>query len=121
MAEIEKGLVFNAHREKLWDNLLRYNGLLSEFLNAPYYQWINGSFVSRKPFPADIDLVTWLPFSHIANTRLGIKGNEANFMFGYDTVKAGAWQTLKLDGFLEPVYPESHARYPYFQKRSNHW
>jgi hypothetical protein len=51
---------FNLHREELFKN---YLNLLDAFKTLPltnYYQWVDGSFATLKPYPRDIDLVNFV-------------------------------------------------------------
>ncbi len=50
------------HRYGLFENYLRFVNDLRKAFEAPFYQLINGSFTTRKEFPGDIDLVTFVRF-----------------------------------------------------------
>jgi uncharacterized protein DUF6932 len=54
--------VVNEHRGKIFEEYRRLLESLDEFDLKPFFQWINGSFVSRHPRPGDIDVVTFLQF-----------------------------------------------------------
>lgn len=75
------------HRYGLFENYLRFVNELRKAFEAPFYQLIDGSFITRKEFPGDIDLVTFVRFevlnrkNHLARyflenakTRYGIDG-----------------------------------------------
>ncbi len=50
--------------------LAAYDEYLDElcnlFHNIPFTQWINGSFVTKKADPSDLDIVTWLSEENFA-------------------------------------------------------
>ncbi len=57
-AEIEIAMCWNAHRRALWSDFQRFlNGKCRPLLAAGVPFFIDGSFVRRKEFPSDIDLV----------------------------------------------------------------
>lgn len=60
--EIEFYFSTNRHRHRLFNNYVDYiNRFQAEIF--PYFeQWINGSFVTQKSDPNDIDFVTFLDF-----------------------------------------------------------
>lgn len=51
-------------RAHLFQNWLNYNQLLRQEIGADFTQWINGSFVTQKLNPKDIDIVSFIP-SHL--------------------------------------------------------
>lgn len=62
LEEFRRAFAWNNHRRGLFEVYLDF---LEEFKNlAPgrFYQFINGSYVSKKEFPKDIDLVTFVNF-----------------------------------------------------------
>ncbi len=47
-------------RKTLFDNYLRYLDAFSKEITPHFTQWINGSFVTKKENPNDIDFVTFI-------------------------------------------------------------
>ena len=54
-------------RKRLFQNYLSYVEKLKNEINNTFYQWIDGSFVTSKLNPNDIDLVTFLNFEVYEN------------------------------------------------------
>ena len=52
--------VFNTHREKLFENYLIFLDELHGLDLGAFFQWIDGSFTTRKTLPNDIDVVTFV-------------------------------------------------------------
>lgn len=52
---------FNEHREEMLKSLLAFQDRLYALTGSSYVQWIDGSFISKKERPNDIDVVTFLP------------------------------------------------------------
>ena len=58
----EQKFIWNEHRKNLFDE---YINLIVELKNLGVtncFQWINGSFVTKKEKPNDIDIVTFIDF-----------------------------------------------------------
>ena len=49
-------------RRRLFDEYLNYIIFLKQFELGNFFQWIDGSFVSTKSKPNDIDIVTFIDF-----------------------------------------------------------
>lgn len=54
---------FTEKRQQIFNNYEKYNINFKNNCNLnELHQWVNGSFVSKKTNPGDIDLVTFLDF-----------------------------------------------------------
>ena len=87
--------VFNEHRERIFHQYLE---LLTAFRNASsehFYQWLDGSFVSKKPFPNDLDLVNFVDCQFYRKFESRIRSWEHEFR----------WKNI--DYYTIPVYPET--------------
>ena len=47
------------HRFQLFSSYLKYTQQLTQLINTDYYQWINGSFVTKSLKPNDIDFISF--------------------------------------------------------------
>ncbi|HRI61730.1 MAG TPA: hypothetical protein PK228_18460 [Saprospiraceae bacterium] len=56
------GLEDTAHRRALFQKYLSFVVGLKKTFDATFYQWVVGSFVTQKPLPGDVDVVTFLPY-----------------------------------------------------------
>ncbi len=90
----EKIFVFNDDRRRLFDEYLNYIILLKQFELGNFFQWIDGSFISTKSKPNDIDIVTFIDhekhekyFKEITNLQKQFTG---------------------LDTYFVKVFPENH-------------
>jgi hypothetical protein len=90
----EQTFVWNDDRKKLFDEYLNYIIFLKEFDLGNFSQWIDGSFISKKPKPNDIDIVTFIQyekydlyFKEIAKLQKQFRG---------------------LDTYFVKVFPENH-------------
>lgn len=60
--EIESSLIFNEQRLHLFEDYLNYSEELKKLLRSDFYQWINGSFATKKINPKDIDIVNFIDY-----------------------------------------------------------
>lgn len=101
LAEFEQifveGLPDVSHRRHLFDNYLRYVNDLKRAFDCQFHQLLNGSFITTKEQPGDIDLVTFLPFE-----VLGSKNHFARTFL--DTGK----RHYKVDGYFAPICKKNH-------------
>lgn len=51
---------FNKRRASLWESYVNYTTELRQLVKFGFTQWIDGSFVTFKPIPQDIDIVTFV-------------------------------------------------------------
>lgn len=93
-------------RRFLFEQYREFNKLICEMLPNGYTQWIDGSFVSRKLNPNDIDVVTFVDATLYDQ-----------FEKQFDVLRG--WrnrQPKTVDGFFVRQYPENHryrVRYDY--------
>jgi hypothetical protein len=88
-------------RQKLFQNYLSYVNNFKKQIGDNFYQWIDGSFVTTKLNPNDIDIVTFLNFENYENNIFQI----ADFQ-GY---KLKSEQHL--DCYFVKKYPIEHKNY----------
>lgn len=59
--EFEAEFVLNIHRHELFKNYKAFIDDLKDLLQSNFVQWVDGSFVTKKLQPNDIDVVTFIP------------------------------------------------------------
>ncbi len=98
-------------RATLFHEWTKYNRLLRGVVGENFQQWINGSFVTQKVNPGDIDLVSFIPY-------LAYEKREAIL----DKFWSDTWETEGIDAYFIKLYPVSH---PNYEKRTrvelNQW
>lgn len=57
-----KTFVVNEHRSGIFEEYQSLMEALSDLSLGAFYQWINGSFITRQARPKDIDVVTFVDF-----------------------------------------------------------
>ena len=90
-------------RRQLFDNYLRYLYRFQDEVFPIFEQWVNGSFVTQKENPRDIDIVTFLDFE--VYKKRGDKVLDKFWSFSLENEG--------IDAYIVRIYPEDH---PYFPK-----
>ena len=99
-------------RRELYNGFMRYNTDLKNLLdNENYAQWVDGSFVSRKPNPKDIDLVNLIEYQLVDTYESELRHfiNEAGK------------QAYGIDGYIVRIYPEHHEYYARTELTLAYW
>jgi hypothetical protein len=76
-----------------------------------FYQWIDGSYVTRKTAPKDIDIISFVDFEvyeKVVTSSEKLKNEVVRDKFNLDT-------------YFVAIYPESHPKYFSFQADSAYW
>jgi hypothetical protein len=98
-------------RKDLFMEFSDYLILLKSILGNGLFQWVNGSFVTNKLNPNDIDLVTFVDWEiYKANEQTIDQLRE--FRNNKDT---------RIDGYFVAVYPESHKMNVLYQADKLQW
>ncbi len=98
-------------RQRLFEN---YMDWIFDFQREifPYFtHWIDGSFVTQKQHPKDIDFVTFLPDVY----HLKEKSKSLDKFWTFST------EHLGLDGYILPDYEPEDARIETLQKLKTDW
>ncbi len=102
LQQLQEEFVFKiptARRKSIFENFTKYNEDFKKVCNLnELQQGINGSYVSKKTNPGDIDVLTFL--DHRLVKQLGNLLDE--FRFPYSELKYG------VDAYIIEVYPEDH-------------
>lgn len=88
-------------RKKLFDDYLTYIAGFKQAISPTFYQWINGSFVTSKQNPNDIDIVTFLESAIYKEHLLQLKPYKGLTLF----------QEKSLDCYFVECFPENHEMY----------
>ena len=94
--DFEQNFVFNAHRQDIFNQYQYFLSILKRMPIGTFHQWINGSFISRKALPKDIDLVSFV---------------DSNFYRRFEGKLIDLQQEFKnyqIDAYFEPVFPTNH-------------
>lgn len=92
--------ITSAKRKEIFESYVKYIEDFKKLCNLEeLHQWVNGSFVTKKHNPGDIDLVTFLDYKIVE--LLGSKLND--FIYPNSEIIYG------VDAYIVEVYPVNHA------------
>ncbi len=89
----------NSTRHGIFKRYEEYTQRFAQKITGNFRQWINGSFVSNKVNPKDIDLVTLIDYQ-IAEEKDDFIRNEF--------IKQAVLRNYGIDAYLIVTYPENH-------------
>ncbi|MEM8525474.1 MAG: hypothetical protein AAGG68_12610 [Bacteroidota bacterium] len=99
-------------RHQLYTGYIHYNKNLKELLkNQKYTQWIDGSFISNKINPKDIDLVNLIDSDLVDQHEKELK----------QFLNHQGKENYGVDGYVVRIYPEEHAKYIRTQSDLLYW
>jgi hypothetical protein len=99
--EIVNEFCFTEQRTLLYQNFVALIAELQTLLGIDFEVWVNGSFISKKPVPNDIDLVVFVDFTVFEN----VERELAKFR----TLEYR--NTNFLDCYFVREYPKEHKNY----------
>jgi hypothetical protein len=98
-------------RKAIFQNFSEYMGRLVPIIGTGFHQWIDGSFVTRKLNPRDIDFVTFINAKAFSENE-----HRLNLLREYSRKSS-----LCLDGYFVKEYPANHKRFIYSHLDSMQW
>ena len=100
------------NRRLLYEEWQSYSERIQTLLQLDsLVQWIDGSFVTDKPNPGDLDLVTFVPYAVY-------DASEEMLIEFYSTTTL---HSRGLDAYICPVYPVNHQRYALYRQFKRDW
>jgi len=99
------------HRKKLFFDYLNYTKELCKIVSNQCFQWINGSFVTQKNTPRDIDLVTFIDY------QLTDKYKEELKKFVYPLSK----EFYNMDAYIVKLYPDNDKNLVFSKSDTLYW
>jgi len=115
LAELKINFVDNFNsktRLEIFNNYVEYSKNLKELLRIKELkQWINGSFVTKKINPKDLDFVTFVDFDLFEEHEEALKSLTSN----------QEWLDIGIDAYILKIYPVEHKSYAFYQADKSYW
>ena len=99
-------------RQKIFGSFMDYIHDFQREIMPSFKMWINGSYVTQKLNPRDIDFVTFIPYDIYAI-------HEELIQAKYKT--AGAAKNFSVDAYTVEVFPENHRNFVFAQSDTAYW
>lgn len=98
-------------RRPIFEAYLQYVAELRQIVGGGFYQWIDGSFVTQKLNPKDVDFVTFIDLEQYQQNAKEIEKIR--------------WKrytkNIKTDGSFVIVYPDLHKQYGIYKMEQKRW
>lgn len=98
-------------RVPLFKHYQHYVATLQTIIGNEFYQWIDGSYVTKKENPNDLDVVTFIDFTIAEKYKKQLK----NFQYPNSVEK------FNIDGYLVRVFDDDHPKRIAFQSDKLYW
>jgi len=99
------------HRSKLFQDYLKYTTGLNKIVSNSFFQWINGSFVTLKNTPKDIDLVSFIDFQLIEKYQQEFE----NFVYPLSK------EIYNVDAYIVKLYPDNNKNLVFSKSDTLYW
>lgn len=101
----------SVRRRELFKGYQTYLTHLQAILgNAPFIQWVDGSFTTLTPNPKDIDVVSFVGFDVVARCEPQLKALKYPHSLDFG-----------VDAYIVRVYPADHRHYPQYTGDRAYW
>ncbi|QOG01327.1 hypothetical protein [Flavobacterium sp. MDT1-60] len=111
LSELEQTFKINNIREDIYNLYLNYSNELKNIIGKDIKQWVDGSYVTKKNAPEDIDILTFIDYDDFEKYE-----NELNKFF-YPNSKA----EYNIDAYIIVVYPNNHKKNFYYRSDYANW
>ena len=109
--ELEKVFKINHRRNELFELYSIYNTGLKKILVKELRQWVDGSYVTKKEYPNDIDVVTFIDHEDFIKFESQLKD------FTYPNSK----KEYNIDGYIIVIYPEDSKKSFFYKSDYAYW
>ena len=106
-SELDLNFGYNSIRQSLLNEFFVQMKELQMILNDEFTVWINGSFVTQKVNPNDIDIVVFLNYQHLASKEISLSSFKE--------------KQESIDLYYVKVFPENHENFELARFDYLHW
>ncbi|SDE50905.1 hypothetical protein SAMN04487996_105239 [Dyadobacter soli] len=110
-AEFVDAFPRSSTRRVIFENFSMYMEKLVAIIGKDFHQWIDGSFVTRKLNPGDIDFVTFINAKTFSQNERVLNDLRAE----------SQEKSLRLDGYFVKDFPRNHKRFVHSYLDSVQW
>lgn len=100
-------------RQTIFNKWQVYVSDFKDQISLNFKQWVNGSYVTDKMNPRDIDLVNLIDYTNELNNKMDL---ISNFL-----THGGSKDKYKVDGYFVQIYSPDDARYSLTLGWLNYW
>ena len=123
LQEFEAAFVSNTRRKALYELYLNYTDDLRKIIGNEFIQWIDGSYVTSKEAPEDVDLVTFIDVDICKKHEKLL--NAFKYPLSKENYKTGGNRQIGKEGYIDAytveTYPPDHRHYFDYQCNRAYW
>ncbi|MEO6038309.1 MAG: hypothetical protein ABIQ93_07850 [Saprospiraceae bacterium] len=108
LAEVEAVFVFNEKRRLIFADLLAFLEELTAMGIGDFQVWIDGSFVTKKVNPKDMDCVFFLNYQVFDKNESRLRQIRNDYK-------------LAIDSYFIPIFPENHPHFNHYNLDRVDW
>lgn len=86
-------------------------------VSPPATQWVDGSFVTTKQEPDDVDILTFVDY----DTMNKLPRDKIDEVYALLGAQESTKRRFKCHTFLELCCPPGHSQYRFFERERNYW
>lgn len=117
--DMEKSFVtpfpHSSTRKNILDNYKKHTDELLQII-SDYIQFVDGSFVSNKNDPGDVDLICFID-GDVLDALPPSEQNKIGALLAGKLTKA----SHMCDAYFCPMYPEHHPNYEFYRSKRKYW
>lgn len=106
-----KGFADSSKRQQWFKNYVEYTKELKTLIGTGFIQWVDGSFISQKFNPNDIDFLTFIDFERYELQEKGIEHLR----------KQRYQRKTGIDGYFVKTYPLGHKLHQIYVIECKRW
>lgn len=91
--------------------------ILARNVSPPATQWVNGSYVTTKQEPDDVDVLSFVDY----DTLTKLPRDQIDEVYALLGAKDKTKKKFRCHTFLELSYPPGHPQYRFFERERLHW
>ncbi|MEN0003351.1 MAG: hypothetical protein AAF798_04385 [Bacteroidota bacterium] len=116
LEQFEKSFVANFNsdstRSSLFVNYQNYLDALKPFLTHDFFQWVDGSFVTKKDSPKDIDLISVVHYEDYEVNKVLLEKEFSS---------SAARKNFGVDAYIVSNYPANHPKHTFTKSDLLYW
>lgn len=98
-------------RPHLLNLFIQYINDIEEIIGSGFFVWVDGSFITQKPEPSDIDFVIFIDYQRYQQHEATLEQiRQRRFL-----------PNSEVDGYFVAIYPEEHRRRSWFESDQMRW
>ena len=105
LEEVAQQFTWNKRRLNIWEKYTSYMIEFRKIIQKEFYQYLDGSFISKKKLPNDLDFVSFIQQSDFENNIETLENMRTAFK-------------PEMDAYIVPIYPSNHKNFTHITENA---